>query len=94
MQIYRPYKPKHNWFQWIGLICRILFGLTFMFSGFVKAIDPLGFSYKQQDYLEVWNLALTDPNEYSSKLIAHHAEISAFGGMFLLLVFLNFIFDM
>ena len=53
MQIYRPYKPKHNWFQWIGLICRILFGLTFMFSGFVKAIDPLGFSYKQQDYLEV-----------------------------------------
>ncbi|MDD3479078.1 MAG: DoxX family protein [Paludibacteraceae bacterium] len=57
MQIYRPYKPKHNWFQWIGLICRILFGLTFMFSGFVKAIDPLGFSYKQQDYLEVWDLA-------------------------------------
>ena len=37
--------------------------------------------------IEVWNLALDNPSEYSNKLIAHHAEISAFGGMFLLLVF-------
>ncbi len=43
--------------------------------------------------LEVWNLALDNPSEYSSKLIAHHAEISAFGGIFLLLVFLNFMLD-
>lgn len=43
--------------------------------------------------IEVWNLALENPAEYSSKLVAHHAEISAFGGMFLLLVFLNFMLD-
>jgi hypothetical protein len=43
--------------------------------------------------LEVWRLALDNPLEYSSKLTAHHAEISAFGGMFLLLVFLSFLFD-
>jgi len=43
--------------------------------------------------IEVWNLALENPSEYSGKLIAHHAEISAFGGMFLLLVFLNFMLD-
>jgi len=43
--------------------------------------------------IEVWNLALDNPSEYSSKLIAHHAEISAFGGIFLLLVFLNFMLD-
>ncbi|MDD5372439.1 MAG: DUF475 domain-containing protein [Sulfurimonas sp.] len=43
--------------------------------------------------LEVWNLALENPVEYSNKLVAHHAEISAFGGMFLLLVFLNFMLD-
>jgi hypothetical protein len=42
---------------------------------------------------EVWNLALSNPDEYSSKLTLHHAEISAFGGIFLLLVFLNFILD-
>lgn len=56
MQMYKPYKPKRDWTQWVGLIARMLFGLTFIFSGFVKAIDPLGFAYKQQDYLEVWNL--------------------------------------
>lgn len=43
--------------------------------------------------LEVWDLALNNPAEYSSNLIAHHAEISAFGGIFLLLVFLNFMLD-
>jgi len=42
---------------------------------------------------ETWNLALHDPIEYSLKLSAHHAEISAFGGVFLLLVFLNFLLD-
>ena len=43
--------------------------------------------------VEVWNLAIDNPAEYSSKLISHHAEISVFGGMFLLLVFLNFLID-
>nr|WP_040625041.1 DUF475 domain-containing protein [Moraxella macacae] len=41
----------------------------------------------------VVDLALNNPKEYSAKLLAHHAEIAAFGGMFLLLVFLNFLFD-
>lgn len=43
--------------------------------------------------LEVWSLAINNPNEYSLKLISHHAEVSTFGGMFLMLVFLNFLFD-
>ena len=32
-------------------IARVLLGATFIFSGFVKSIDPLGTAYKVQDYL-------------------------------------------
>lgn len=38
-------------------ISRILLSLTFILSGFVKAVDPRGTQYKLQDYLEALNLA-------------------------------------
>jgi uncharacterized protein len=43
--------------------------------------------------VEVWNLALNNPAAYSTHLTNHHAEVAVFGGMFLLLVFLNFLLD-
>lgn len=36
--------------KFIHLTARILVGLTFMFSGFVKGIDPWGSAYKFSDY--------------------------------------------
>jgi uncharacterized membrane protein YphA (DoxX/SURF4 family) len=33
---------------------RILTGLLFIFSGLVKAIDPLGLAYKMQEFFEAW----------------------------------------
>ena len=45
-------KDKNNFLKLTISIARILLGLTFMFSGFVKAVDPLGFSYKIEDYIK------------------------------------------
>ena len=40
-----------NKIQWIVVnTCRLLVSATFIFSGIVKLIDPIGFSYKIQDY--------------------------------------------
>jgi uncharacterized membrane protein YphA (DoxX/SURF4 family) len=36
--------------------CRISVGLLFIFSGLIKANDPLGFSYKLEEYFEVFHL--------------------------------------
>ena len=35
-------------------IIRVIVGVLFIFSGLVKAIDPLGLSYKMQEFFEVW----------------------------------------
>ncbi len=43
-------------------LCRLAVSLTFIFSGYVKAIDPLGTQYKLQDYLEVMQLAQYAPD--------------------------------
>lgn len=40
----------------ISVIARILLGLLFIFSGFVKGVDPFGTGYKVQDYLIAYNM--------------------------------------
>jgi len=44
-------------------IARIFVGVLFIFSGLVKANDPLGLSYKMQEFFEVWNMHFL--NDYS-----------------------------
>jgi len=41
--------------------CRIAVGLLFIFSGLIKANDPLGFSYKLQEYFEVFHMMFLNP---------------------------------
>lgn len=50
--------------QWIVVnTCRLLVSATFVFSGFVKLIDPHGTEYKLQDYAAALHLStiLSDP---------------------------------
>ena len=73
-------------FLTVGILIAV-FGMRLVFPIVIVAVTAdLGM-------MEVISLALNNPTEYSAKLLAHHAEISAFGGIFLLLVFLNFVFD-
>lgn len=38
----------------LHIISRVIVGITFMFSGFVKGIDPLGTAYRLEDYFLAW----------------------------------------
>ena len=49
-------KTKHI----IGSVARTLLAVTFLFSGFVKAVDPLGTVYKIEDYLKAFGGFFTD----------------------------------
>lgn len=73
-------------FLTVGIFIAV-FGMRLLFPLLIVAFTT------NLSIFEVWTLALNDPLQYSQKLISHHIEVSAFGSMFLLLVFLNFLFD-
>jgi hypothetical protein len=73
-------------FLGIGIIVAV-FGMRLLFPLVIVAAAA------SLDIAEVWTMALHDPPRYAAHLNAHHAEVAAFGGTFLLLVFLNFLLD-
>ena len=75
-----------NLFLTVGIIVAV-FGMRLVFPILIVSIATgLGL-------VDVMTMALNNPKEYSNHLTANHAQVAAFGGAFLLLVFLNFLFD-
>ena len=58
-------------------ILRWSVGLLFIFSGLIKANDPLGLSYKMQEFFEVWGVAFLDDYSLVFALCMNTLEIVA-----------------
>jgi uncharacterized membrane protein YphA (DoxX/SURF4 family) len=63
----------------LRFISRIIIGLVFMFSGAVKAVDPLGSAYKFSDYFQAFHLDFLKPVSLFLAIVLFTAEfISGF----------------
>jgi len=58
-------------------LVRILVGLLFIFSGLVKANDPLGLSYKMQEFFELWDMSQFDRYTLALSVLMNAFEIIA-----------------
>lgn len=58
-------------------IARVFVGVLFIFSGLVKANDPLGLSYKMQEYFEVWHMYYMYDYSLAFALVMNVFEIVA-----------------
>src|SRR5690625_2962251 len=72
-------------------LARIIVGALFIFSGFVKMVDPLGFSYKLEEYLgpAVFDIAFLAPYSLQLSIILVIFEL-ILGVMLLLGYAMNF----
>ncbi|MCW3465610.1 BT_3928 family protein [Chitinophaga nivalis] len=79
-------------------LLRIIVGVLFIFSGLIKANDPLGLSYKMEEFFEVLHLTFLSPYSLAFSVIMNAFEIIAgvavlvgyrmriFSGLLLLLI--------
>lgn len=76
---------RHRFLTWGILIA--VFGMRFLFPVLVVSI------FAHLDMITVTKIAISDSQKYAGYLQATHAPIVTFGGMFLIMLFLNYFFD-
>lgn len=64
-----------------------VFGMRFLFPLIIVAIIA------DISPIDAFNLAMSNPDQYSATLKSSHHEIAAFGGAFLMMIFLKFFID-
>lgn len=85
-------------------IARVFVGILFIFSGLIKANDPLGFGYKLQEYFDVFHLSSLHNYAVAIAIILCSLEIvlgillllglfarKVAGGLLLLIIFFTFL---
>ena len=79
------HKWRHRFLTW-GIAIAV-FGMRFLFPILVVSI------FAKLDMLTVTKIAISDSAKYAGYLHATHAPIVTFGGMFLIMLFLNYFFN-
>jgi len=57
-------------------LSRIAVGIIFSYSGFVKAVDPLGSAYKFTEYFDTWHMKFMEPYAVPLAILLSVAELS------------------
>ncbi len=78
-------KWRHRFITWGILIA--VFGMRFLFPVLVVSI------FAKLDMVSVTKMALYNADQYANYLKATHAPIVTFGGLFLIMLFLNYFFN-
>lgn len=73
-------------FLTVGIVIAV-FGMRLVFPIIIVAISG------HLTPVDAVNLAVNHPSQYADKLTAAHPSIAAFGGIFLLMIFLDFLFE-
>ena len=76
---------RHRFLTW-GIVIAV-FGMRFLFPILVVSI------FAKLKMIEVVKIAITDADKYAYYLHETHDPIVTFGGMFLIMLFLNYFFD-
>ncbi len=64
----------NNTTRWLFFASRIVIGIVFIYSGFVKVIDPLGTTYKLNDYFAVFGTDWASKMSFILAVVQNIAE--------------------
>lgn len=73
-------------------VLRLMIGVLFIFSGFVKAVDPMGTAFKMEEYFTVFNEYLPALESFWNLMIDWSLGFSVFMNIFEIVLGIAFIF--